>query len=406
MSIEQQRVRFNYSNGKQGGTKKVGRLVPSKLGEPGILFDKKITDYLVFKYILEDNYDSVRIYGELKKYQELSEKNYAPAIVHCYSYKESITMSFEKFMSIYDTKPEQIPNDTNYIIEKLNCDEDLFTIFKINSFWSYFYVNRDYITLFSKLKDLLTVLATPSKDIPGLFLVDMKSGNICSDNVGNLKLIDFDPARLYSILNQEYVKPAITFMLFQTYLIFYLVNKDITFDVTGISEDEYDEMINFIYNIEKSEEGDELFYLKGNPTIRETISPFRSLLSYYFQIQRIPEYDRIRKYNEVLSDKDFYNEIAGMQRRRDSSNSIGSKTGSNTKKIERTSINNNEHYNTVGIKRNLDSSIDNPNQNTITKTDSKTGSNTDSNTLRKKIKAGKGTKKGKKAKKTKRVKKE
>ena len=278
-------------------------------------------------------------------------------------------------MGIYENTPDKIPSNTHYIIEKLNCDEDLFNIFKteINSIWSYawsyassyFYANRDYRTLFSKLKKLLTVLATPIENVPGLFLVDMKSGNICSDDDGNLKLIDFDPARLFSIHDRGYATPAVTFMLFQTYLIFYLKNRDITFDVTGISEEDFNEMIDFIYDIEKSKEGDKLFYLKGNPTIRETISPFRSLLSYYIQIQRIPEHHRNRIYNEFLSDKYFYNEIAGI---------------------------------IIKKKKRYDNSDPN--------TDPKTDPNTNQTPSNKKMKAGKRTKKNKKGKRVKKGKKE
>jgi len=311
---KEQRVMFDYSSSsKSGWTKIVGTLVPS---ERGILFDKELTDYLVFKYNIpdEDEYDSVRIYGELKKYQELSKKGYAPAIVYCYSSSKKSGGPFDDFMRVYDKDPAKIPSDTNYIIEKLNCDEDLFNIFKnstnsIRSYVSsYFYANRDYRTLFSELTKLLTVLATPKgKNIPGLFLVDMKSGNICSDDDGNLKLIDFDPTRLYSIHNRGYAKPAITFMLFQTFLIFYVKNRDITFDVTGISEEDFNEMIDFIYDIEESEEGDELFYLKGNPTIRETISPLGSLTSYYFRIQGMTKEQASRRYKEeVLINRHFY----------------------------------------------------------------------------------------------------
>lgn len=314
---EEVRIRFDYSSStKTGWTKIVGTLIPS---ERGILFDKgskELSDYLVFKYNVpdEDEYDSSRIYGELKKYQELSKKGYAPAIVHCHSYSENIGGSFDEFIKHHDKNPTKIPSDTNYIIEKLNCDEDLFNIFKtstssIKSYVSsYFYANRDYGTFFSELTKLLRVLATPKKDVPGLFLVDMKSGNICSDDTGKLKLIDFDPTRLYSLENRDYAKPAITFMLFQTYLIFYLKNRDITFDVTGISKKDYDDMLNFIYDIEESEEGNDLFYLKGDPTIKETISPLKSLTSYYFRIQGLSSRDASERYQEVLTNRNFYDE--------------------------------------------------------------------------------------------------
>ena len=308
-------VKFNYSSSiKSGWTKIVGTLVPSERGIR-LPLSKDISEYLVFKYNVpdEDEYDSVRIYGELKKYQELSKKGYAPAIVYCYSSSQKKGGPFDEFMRMHDKDPTKIPSDTNYIIEKLNCDEDLFNIFKteINSIQSYvssyFYANRDYRTFFSELKKLLTVLATPRENVPGLFLVDMKSGNICSDDDGNLKLIDFDPARLFSIDN--HAKPAVTFMLFQTYLIFYLKNRDITFDVTGISKADFDEMIDFIYDIEDSEEGDELFYLKGNPTVKETISPLKSLTSYYFRIQGMTTQQATRRYKEeVLPNRRFYDE--------------------------------------------------------------------------------------------------
>ena len=312
------RVRFDYSSSsKKGWTKIVGTLVES---EKGIFFDplqKELKDYLVFKYNIpdEDEYDPLRIYGELKKYQELSKKGYAPAIVHCYSSSENKGGPFDEFIDHHDKNPSKIPSDTNYIIEKLNCDEDLFHIFKtpINSIRSYissyFYANRDYQKLFSELAELLRVLATPKKGIPGLFLIDMKSGNICSDDDGKLKLIDFDPTRMYSLYNRDYATPAITFMLFQTYLIFYLKNRDITFDVTGISKSDYDDMLNFIYDIEESEEGDELFYLKGDPAIRETISPLKSLTSYYFRIQGLPSGEATRRYKDVLTNRNFYDEI-------------------------------------------------------------------------------------------------
>ena len=311
------RVRVDYSSStKKGWTKIVGTLIPSEQGIR-IPLSKDIKDYLVFKYNVpdEDLYDSVRIYSELKKYQELNKKGYAPAIVYCYSSSEKRGGSFDEFMRMHSKNPTKIPSDTNYIIEKMNCDEDLFNIFKtsINSVRSYvssyFYANRDYRTLFSELTNLLTILATPKGKNQGLFLVDMKSGNICSDDDGNLKLIDFDPSRLYSIKNRDYAKPAITFMLFQTYLIFYVKNKDITFDVTGISKPDFDDMLNFIYDIEESEEGDELFYLKGNPEIIETTSPLKSLTSYYFRIQGLSKEASINRYrSEVLPNRNFYDE--------------------------------------------------------------------------------------------------
>ena len=311
-------VLFNYSStSKMGWTKVVGTLIPSERGIH-LPLSKDISEYLVFKYNVpeEGEYNSVRIYNELKKYQELSKKGYAPAIVYCYSSSEKKGGTFDEFMRIHDEKQSNIPSDTNYIIEKMNCDEDLFNIFKTstNSVRSYvssfFYANRDYRTLFSELTKLLTVLATPKKNIPGLFLVDMKSGNICSDDDGKLKLIDFDPTRLYSLYNRDYAKPAITFMLFQTYLIFYVKNGDITFDVTGISKPDFDEMIDFIYDIEESEEGDELFNFKGNPKIKETISPLGSLTSYYFRIQGMTKPEASRRYKEeVLANRHFYDKI-------------------------------------------------------------------------------------------------
>jgi hypothetical protein len=350
-SEEEVRVRFDYSSStKKGWTKIVGTLVES---EKGIFFDplsKELRDFLVFKYNIpdEDEYDPVRIYGELKKYQELSKKGYAPAIVHCHSYSENKGGPFDEFISHYDKNPSKIPSDTNYIIEKLNCDEDLFNIFKtpINSIKSYissyFYVNRDYRTLFLELTRLLKVLATPKEDIPGLFLVDMKSGNICSDDTGKLKLIDFDPTRLYSIHNRDYAVPAITFMLFQTYLIFYLMNGDITFDVTGISKSDYDDMLNFIYDIEESEEGDELFYLKGDPAVKETISPLKSLTSYYFRIQGLSSVEASRRYkDDVLSNRNFYDEIIrsgflGFGKRKRTKRVQKTKRAQKTRRVQKT----------------------------------------------------------------------
>jgi hypothetical protein len=350
MKESQTQVRFDYSSStKKGWTKIVGTLVES---ENGIFFDplqKELTDYLVFKYNIpdEDEYDPVRIYNELKKYQELSKKGYAPAIVHCYSSSENKGGTFDEFIDHYHKDPSKIPSDTNYIIEKLNCDEDLFNIFKtpINSIRSYissyFYANRDYQKLFSELAELLRVLATPKKGIPGLFLVDMKSGNICSDDTGKLKLIDFDPSRLFILHNRDYATPAITFMLFQTYLIFYIKNRDITFDVTGISKSDYDDMLNFIYDIEESEEGDELFYLRGDPSVRESISPLKSLSSYYFRIQGLPSGEATRRYKEdVLTNRNFYDQTIrsgffGFGKRKRGTKGKKNKKSKKTKRVKK-----------------------------------------------------------------------
>jgi len=56
-------------------------------------------------------------------------------------------------------------------------------------------------------------------------------------------------------------------------------------------------------------EGDELFYLKGNPAIIETTSPLKSLTSYYFRIQGLSKEASTNRYrSEVLPNRNFYDE--------------------------------------------------------------------------------------------------
>ena len=77
--------------------------------------------------------------------------------------------------------------------------------------------------------------------------------------------------------------------------------------ISQASQYEYTDV--FGEGIEESEEGDELFYLKGNPAVRETISPLKSLTSYYFRIQGLSQLEASRRYKEeVLPNRRFYDE--------------------------------------------------------------------------------------------------
>jgi hypothetical protein len=239
--------------GSEGAYKIINLLVQDQSGPFTITFPrgKRINDYIIITF-KPDGFNSQDVYSEIQKYYEFSSSGLCPLILCIFENDKSKEMSLTNFLSKYNRAP--IPPTTCIIMEKYNCSRDVFKFFDgMGGF--------DSRRFFTELKDFLTRLVQF-----GQYNVDMKIENICYERGRGFIMIDLD---------NKFIKPVsdnaplfVTYMLFQVFMKMRIYNRilngrSIDFNDTGITEQEYRDMMQFILDRHNTlrEEYSELYML-------------------------------------------------------------------------------------------------------------------------------------------------
>ena len=231
------------------GSKSISKLVSTEeLGDwakdYGFPFPNNPEEYIVFQFKDDESneFDYNAVYNELSLHHKLSLKGFMPKIVWCIDngtdHKNSainpLIYSFPDFIESLDPKKPRMPKDMKYIVEKVTCGGDILDTYKEN-----------YSQYFVDIKMLFHRLAIEE----GIVLLDMKPEHICKNKTGELCFIDAD-AYFVENINETDIDNAVTYTLFQVYAMLNANNFKIDIKDTGITENEYANMMKYIVDLQ------------------------------------------------------------------------------------------------------------------------------------------------------------
>jgi len=225
------------SYGSEGAYKIINLLVQDRSGPFTITFPrgKRINDYIIISFD-KDTFKSGDVYSEIQKYYEFNSSGLCPLILSIFENDKSKEMSLTDFLRKYKRTP--VPPTIYIIMEKYDCSADVFNFFDG-------FVGFNGRRFFKELKDFLTRLVQFGK-----YNVDMKIENICYEDGRGFIMIDLDN-KFIKHAPHEYGPFLVTYMLFQVFMKLRNYNKilkgrKIDFNDTGITEQEYRDMTQFI----------------------------------------------------------------------------------------------------------------------------------------------------------------
>jgi hypothetical protein len=194
------------------------------------------------------NSKSSDIYNELMLYHNFGIMGISP-IIYGVNIPRIGQMSLESFIKRYNQ--HNVPTETMYIVEKLNCDRMVIDRFTgPNGF--------DAKLFFDQLRDFFTSRIVAN----GIINTDIKIPNLCVDNNGNIKMIDLDPNFIKQIDTRISARHYVNYMLLQVYInlvVSYKQNIPIT-DVFSKNNDA-DNTVKQMYNFNDSSEFHPIFML-------------------------------------------------------------------------------------------------------------------------------------------------
>jgi hypothetical protein len=145
------------------------------------------------------------IYEELSLYERFGTLEISPKIIGV-NIPGTGQIALQDFLHNYNVS--NVPNGLSYIVEKFNCSDDIFRYFTDS------HGNFDSTRFFRKLRTFLTNKIVANNIIN----TDIKIPNLCTDQNGNIKMIDLDPNFIKPI--QAHISPKyyVDYMIFQVYI--------------------------------------------------------------------------------------------------------------------------------------------------------------------------------------------
>jgi hypothetical protein len=194
------------------------------------------------------NSKSSDIYNELMLYYNFGIMGISP-VIYGVNIPGTGQMSLESFVKSYNQ--HNVPTNTMYIVEKLNCDRMVIDRFiGRNGF--------DAKSFFDQLRDFFTSTIVAN----GIINTDIKIPNLCVDNGGNIKMIDLDPNFIKKIDRRISARHYVNYMLLQVYINLVVSYKqNISMVDVFSSNNDADYTVRQMYNFNDSGEFHPIFML-------------------------------------------------------------------------------------------------------------------------------------------------
>ena len=192
-------------------------------------------------------FDAVDVYQEFLLYNDFGQIGISPKINYVIADGEQY--SLRKLLSNIDVGAKivqnirrHIPANTQFIIEKYNCDDSIMEFFRKRD------RTIDYAEFFSKLRPFIENIVVNHH----YYNTDVKVPNLCIDKkTGLFKMIDLDPKFVKKVPKEEQRREIenyyIDCMIYQVYIFLVICDRiPIHIRDTGINERSYYAMMDFI----------------------------------------------------------------------------------------------------------------------------------------------------------------
>ena len=247
--VNLKRVNFKSANQiAQGTNKNVFAVMDATPNSGEFSFSPGSIINIEFVTVKFKNNKSSDIYNELMLYHNFGIMGISP-VIYGVNIPGTGQMSLETFVKSYNE--HNVPTNTMYIVEKLNCDRMVIDRFTgRNGF--------DAKLFFDQLRDFFTSRIVAN----GIINTDIKIPNLCVDNGGNIKMIDLDPNFIKKIDKQISSRHYVNYMLLQVYInLVVMYKQNISMADVFSRNNDADYTVNQMYNFNDSGEFHPIFML-------------------------------------------------------------------------------------------------------------------------------------------------